>query len=175
MPSPVRKSRLPGTGTPALLMALACALLAVPGEAQAGRWKLTGKSSETNFETGNGRVKGPVSLSSEEWSFTASREAMIRAKASITKTQAEGEKPRYKLDTKTACFVFFGQCEARNREGKVVLKGPFMTFDVAEDKLIGQGPGVTYLDADGALKALQPGTSVSIDLESGVPVLEAKP
>lgn len=146
---------------------LACAIFAVPAKMEAAQWKLTGSDSQMNLETGNGRIQGPVSLSSEDWSFTASREAVVSAKFTIVKEQAAGEKPSYGLNPRTARVVFFGQCEARNKAGKVVLKAPFMIFDVEEGKLIGQGPGVSYLDADGKMKALDAGSSVAIDLASG--------
>lgn len=149
-------------------VALACAIFALPAKMEAAQWKLTGSDSQMNLETGNGRIQGPVTLSSEDWSFTASREAVISAKFKIIKEQqAQGEKPSYRLNPNTARVIFFGQCEARNKAGKVVIKAPFMIFDVEEGKLIGQGAGVSYLDANGKMKALAAGSSVTIDLASG--------
>lgn len=166
-PTDRRCVKLPAAGA---ILALACAMLAVPARVEAARWKLTGQDSEMNLETGKGRIQGPVTLRSEKWTFAASREALILAKFTIVKEQAEGAKPSYGLDSRTARIVFIGQCEARNHAGKVVLQAPFMIFDVEEGKLIGQGGGVSYLEADGTMKALGTGSSVSIDLASGVPV-----
>lgn len=136
------------------------------GLAGATEWTVRGGNSELDLKTGCGRLGGPVTFSSEEWTFTASREAIIRANPKIVRKKGEGGKASYKLDTSAARIVFFGQCEARNREGMILLQAPFMVFDVGRGMMVGQA-GASYRHEDGSMKSVAVGSEVLIDLDTG--------
>ena len=158
MPSPIK------------VILAACACL---GSATAGQWQLKGGDSQMDLATGCGKVAGPMSLASDQWTFTASRQAIISAKTKILKSKDEAGDDTYKLGTAPARIVFLGQCEARDHTGTVVLKAPYLIFDIEEGKITGQGPGVSYLAKDGSMAASE--SPVSIDLASGEVSAEVPP
>lgn len=150
--------------SPIKVILAACACL---GMAAAGQWQLKGGDSETDIATGCGKVAGPMSLASDRWTFTASRQAIISAKPKILKSKDEAGDGTYKLGTAPARIVFLGQCEARDHKGAVVMRAPYMIFDIEEGTITGQGSGVSYLAKDGTITAAASGSPVSIDLATG--------
>lgn len=130
--------------------------------AAAGTWKVESKSCELSAVTGSGKLGGPVSFSSERWTITATREALVSAKSRIVKTR--GEEAGYRLDTSPIRVIFLGQCQAKDASGKVILEAPFLILDLKEGEISGSGPGMICHSEDGVAESSGAGDTVVIDL-----------
>lgn len=156
--------------SPAKVFAAVIACCLWPAAAET--WKVDSKSCELSVATGSGKLGGPVTFSSERWTITASREALVSAKSRIVKTY--GKEGGYRLDTAPIRVIFLGHCQAKDASGKVIMEAPFLILDLKKGEISGAGPGLVCYSEDGIAESSGAGATVVIDLNTGHVSLEGE-
>lgn len=157
---------------PSKLLATVCCGL---GFATAEEWRVKSASCEMSAKSGCGKLGGPVTLTSDRWTLSSSREAIVSARAKVVRSITSGGERDYKLATHPARILFLGKCAVRNQAGRVVIEAPFLVYQVDTGTVTCSGPGITRVSDDGVRLRVDPASGLSLDLETGEIGIPAPP